>query len=816
MPRPFSGIRVIDLSDRFSGAFAARLFGDFGAEVLLLECDTEGHPTRHQAPFASSTEDQQSSVIHNFVNWNKQSIGYNKEDNEQRNTWLATADVVITTSIDEDFLEEVRSALQPNTVHLSITPHGLHGPLKDAPGNNLSMSARVGWASVNGYRDEPPLAMPRNQNGIVGGVAGYIVAAAALGHRDTVCSKGPIDVSELEAFALTVHPWGVAAVYNGLHRTAGPGGGRPRGTPGPLWDLSDGRMNFGLADFHNWTEAMKVCNLPEMGSRPEFIPDFGRHSKNLREVVFGLAETLPELKRWDVFHALAELRCVIGVVQDVDDLTKNEHLQAREFFAETKCLDKSVTVTGAPAKLHPSPWQISRPAPNVAENKDATLERSEQDLKLQTSASKHAMSAEGPLAGIRVLSFAQAWSGTFGTELLALLGADVVQIASTKHPDSFRRISNRVPAGVEDENRSQHPPNTQGHYNSVNLHKREINLDLTTEKGQEILWKLIPKFDMLVDNFRPTVLKKWGITLEKLHELRPGMILASISGYGETGPYSHYPANGATTEPMAGFSSLHGYRNEEGMNSGGLYPDPICGYFLVATIMAALNHRDRTGEPQRVDLSMMEAVASIMGDALIEYQTSGVKPKPQGNYDPNFAPHNMYQGKDGEWVAIAIQDQLEWDRFRKVVDDRRLNAEAFDSHRLILEAQDSSFLDVIVSEWVAKHDAAEVEKKLTDQRLIGARVVPLIEMYSKPEPNLQQAGFIQKINHPEAGPTWLPSRPWRFSGLESADIRHSPCVGEHSREVFAKDLGMSDAEYQELVELGITGTLDEEQSAGFG
>ena len=809
MIRPYSGIRVIDLSDRFSGAFAARLFGDFGAEVILLE-PPEGHPLRSEPPFANGSATSNSSVVHSYANWNKHSVVV--DSHETRDQWLATADIVITTSVDSDFLEQIRQVLSPDTIHLSITPHGLHGPLQDVPGNNLTMAARVGWASVNGYRDEPPLAMPRNQHGIVGGVAGYIVATASLRCRDSVCKDGPIDVSEFEAFALTVHPWGVAAVYNGLHRTAGPGGGRPRGNPGPLWPLADGRMNLGLADFHNWTEAMKVCNLPEQGERPELIPDFGRHSQDLRDVVWGLNESLPKLKRWDVFHALANLRCVIGVVQDVDDLTKNEHLVARDFFAHTETDGKQVRVTGAPAKLHPSSWQIDRPAPELGVN-TVQVERSDgnQSPSQHPKSQKTELQPQGPLAGIRVLSFAQAWSGTFGTELLALLGADVVQISSTKHPDSFRRISNRVPPGVVDESRTQHPPNTQGHYNSVNLHKREINLDLTNERGQEILWQLIPKFDMLVDNFRPTVLPKWGITLEKLHELRPGMIMASISGYGESGPYSHYPANGATTEPMAGFSSLHGYREDEGMNTGGLYPDPICGYFLVATILAAIRHRDLTGEPQRVDLSMMEAVASVIGDALIEYDATGKLPLPQGNYHSRFAPHNMYQAKDGEWIAVAVETNEQWLTLRKVVDDSRLADDQFST--MIGRKEGEEKLDEILAQWVAPQDANTLAKRLNQLSIAAARVNPLIEMYSMPEANLLEAGFIQRLEHPEAGQTWLPTRPWRFAGLKSEPIRHAPCVGEHSQEVFAEDLGMSASEYFDLVKRGITGTLEEEQNS---
>ena len=799
--KPFEGLRVVDLSTRFSGAFAARLFGDFGADVILAE-PPDGHPCRSEPPFANSSSRADRSVIHAFVNWNKRSVVQTSD--REHDELVRTADVVVTTSFDLDYLKDIEAALSNDAVHLCITAYGLHGSLQGREGNNLTLSSHCGWASINGFRDEPPLAMPRNQNGIVGGVMGYIAAASALRCRNSQSAPERVDVSELEAYALTVHPWGVAGVYHGRTANRGPGGGRLRGSPGPLWNLADGRMNLGLADFHNWTEAMNVCGLPEQGARPELIPDIGRHSQDMRDVVHGLAESLPKLQRWPVFHALAELRCVIGVVQNIDDLVENEHLLARDYFAETRIESQKVRVAGAPAKLHPSPWAVHRSAPKLGEHslEDVTHRRTgshqpEADRSFD----------EGPLAGVRVLSFGQAWSGTFATELLALLGADVVQIASVKHPDAFRRISNAVPAGVRDETRQQHVPNTQGHYNSVNLHKREIDLDLTHPKGQEILWQLIPKFDMLIDNFRPSVLPRWGVTLERLNSVKPGMIWASISGYGESGPYSHYPANGATTEPMAGLASIHGYDGDLGMNTGGLYPDPISGYFLVATIMAALEHRDRTGEPQRVDLSMMEAVSSVIGDAVIEYDACGDVPTPGGNRHLRHAPHNMYAAAEHEWIAIAVETDEMWSALVRMVADGRLADPVFQDEA-VRKAREIE-LDQVIAEWVADQDAEELATRLRDVGICASRVVPLIELYSKPDRALRDAGFIQRVNHPEAGNNWMPGRPFRFSTLGTPQIRPAPCVGQHSQEVFEDELGMASATYKALVEQDLTGTLDE-------
>ena len=809
MAAPFDGLRVADLSSRFSGAFAARLFGDFGADVLLLE-PPEGHPLRSEPPFLDDEPGPDRGVVHAFANWNKRSVCV--ASRHEIAAAIDGADVVVTTTTDPA-MAAIMDRLPPTTVHLSITPHGLNDPLSHASGNNLTMSARVGWASVNSYAGEAPLRLPRDMAGIVGGVTGYITAAAALRRRHATDHAECVDVSELEAFALTVHPWGVAAVYHG-QATRGPGGGRRRGSPGPLWDLADGQMNFGLADFHNWQAAMNVCNLPEIGARPELIPDIGRHSQNLRDVALGLAETLPNLKRWDVFHALAKLRCVIGVVQDVEDLTDDEQFLARDFFVTTEIEGRTVRAGGAPAKLKPSPWKLHRPAPRLANGMHKTTRWQSAPSAASSPNSAPVVAralAAGPLAGVRVLSFGQAWSGTFGTELLALLGADVVQIASTKHPDAFRRISNRVPAAVRDESRRQHPANTQGHYNAVNLHKREVNLDLTTGAGQEVLWRLLPNFDVLVDNFRPTVLPGWGITLEKLHALKPGMVWASISGYGESGPYRDYPANGATTEPMAGLSSLHGYEGDRGMNTGGLFPDPIGGYFLVATILAALAHRDRTGEPQRVDLSMMESVAAVVGDALTEYDATGRKPGPRGNHHPRIAPHNTFRALGADWLAVAAETDDAWDALRTVVDDPRLGDTRFatNTDRKANEKE----LDDILQAWCARQNATDAETQLNDVGVCAARIVPLYEIYARPDPHFKAAGFITKIEHPEAGSTWLPGRPWRFSAAPGEPIRPAPCVGEHSREVFGAELGMTDAQYEELVARGITGTLDEAASA---
>ena len=642
--------------------------------------------------------------------------------------------------------------------------------------------------------------MPRYQSGYVGGIAGFLGASAALRRRSSTSEPERVDVSELEAFTHTVHPWGIMSIYADQGDSWGATGWRPRGARGPLWQAGGGQMHLAIGDFHNWTEALTFLGLPEIANDPELIPGYGRHGRNLKPVIDALGEKLPDLDRWDVFRRLAELRCVVGVVQDMDDLLKDAQYVARGYLEDLEVNGKAVKVPGAPAKVSPAPWKLNQPAPSPDNSAGAfSSSRFTSDKTVDTK-------GKGPLAGVRVLSFGQAWSGTFGSEIFSLLGADVVQIGALQRPDVWRRTRIDIPAGVLDESKDQHPLNTSGLYNSVNLNKRELTLNVKDPRGLEIFWQLIPHFDVLIDNFRATVMPAWGVTLEKLHELRPGIVWGSISGYGVEGPYSDYPANGASTEPMSGLSSLHGYAGEQGMNTAGLYPDPVSGYILATGVMAALHHRDRTGEPQRVDVAMMEAVTMLCGDALVEYGMTGEVPRPLGNTHLQHAPHSHYACLNDEWVALAVETDSQWSELANAIggelaEERWRNA----GYRKAHEAQ----LDTHIAAYCESKAASQLEIEFCQKGVPAARVMPLYELYTQTNSPLHEMGFIQEVVHPEAGPSYLPGAPWHFSGSDELALRPSPCVGEHSREILQAELGISGDQYQALVDAGITGTLAE-------
>lgn len=800
----YEGLVVADLSGTLSGAFAARLFADHGAHVTMLE-PPEGHPLRREAPFFEDRPGPDRSVLHAYANWNKHARVV--QDPAEAADHLATADLIVTTDPPDQLNRWPLDAIRPEAVHLSLTPHGLNGPLANVHAGNLIHNSRSGWAYINAYRDEPPLSLPSRQAGYVGGWAGFIAAAAALRRRFETGASELVDVRELEALSHTVFPWCIASIYEGSGWSRGATGGRQRGDPGPLWEAADGRMNFGFGDWHNWAQAMELLNLPDQGAREDMQQRNGRYARDLAPVQAGVARELPNLQKWPLFHQLAQLRCISGVFQPIDELLRNDQLAARGFVVKTELDGSPVRAAGDPHPMTPPSWSLRAPAPPHAlpdSAADARAGEPRPQIEPDTRSS-----TRGPLDGIRILTFTHAWSGTFATELLAFLGADVVQIEALHHVDIWRNVRPWIPKAIRDESKVQHPVNTQGLFNAVNLNKRGITLDLRRDEGKQLFWRLLPKFDIVCENFRPGVLDGWGINLETLAAARPDIILATISGYGVTGPYARYPANGATTEPMSGLSSLHGYDGDPGMNTTGLYPDPISGYTLAGGIIAALARRDRVAGPQRIDVAMLEAVGVVVGDAMIEYDATARIPRPRGNHDYWRAPHNIYpcKGHD-EWLAISIETDRQWHALARELGDENLIIDQRFATPRDRKSHERD-LDQILAEWTCDQDAKKLEARLLSAGITAARVSPLYDLYAEPDPYLQKTGFVQSVDHPEAGPSWLPGAPWRLSGSADTQLRHSPVVGEHSREVLTTELDLTEAAYQALVARQITGTLND-------
>ncbi|MHB8574848.1 MAG: CaiB/BaiF CoA transferase family protein [Dehalococcoidia bacterium] len=797
----YADLTVLDLSSRLSGAFCARLFGDYGADVLLAE-PPQGHPLRREGPLLPDAPEGERSLLHAYANANKRSVLLERADTGSLEELVRRADVVVTNEAEPEFDWFERQ--NPRVVVVSITPYGRTGPLARQPGNELTANALSSWAASQGDPGEPPLKSSANQVGYLAGINAYVGAIAALYERDRGGRGQLVDASELEPLTLVAGPQMLVAEYAG----AAPPRHKPDMLRGPI-ACADGYVSLTLSRAHFWRDAMNVLGLHDLAEDERY--GSGVYRAQHRDEYSGRVEAaLRAWKRWDLFDRLAEIRCLVGVIQNMQDVAENPHLRDRGFFVESTLPNgRSAPFPGAPFRMSRTPWALRRPAPRVSSEWSVVSSGSDQAAPMPVEPTTHqsplTTHLPAPLAGVRALVFTQAWSGTFGTELLGLLGADVIQIEARSRPDGWRgSYEGNVPAAVRDPGRKQRAWNTSGLYNAVNLNKRAITLDLSDPRGLELFRQLLPSADVIAENFTPRVLTNLGIGYDALRAIKPDIILASLSAYGATGPYRNLPGIGGTVEPMSGLSSLLGYEDGRPQNSGAMYPDPVSGYCFAAAIIMALHHRNRTGEGQYIDLGMMEATASFSGDALLQFTAGlGVR-QPQGNRHVRIAPHGIYAAGDGGWLALSADDESAWHALVRIIGRPELIEDPRFTDMAARKANEA-VLDDAIGCWVHDQDAERVATALRAAGVTAAPVHGKLDVQA--DEHLRIRGFIVEVEHPEAG-TWPQTGvPWQFSRTPVAVTRPSPALGQHSREVLAEFLGVTDAEYEVLVAAGVTGDM---------
>ncbi len=414
------------------------------------------------------------------------------------------------------------------------------------------------------------------------------------------------------------------------------------------------------------------------------------------------------------------------------------------------------------------------------------------------------MSPRLPLAHLRATVLTQAWAGAYATRLLADMGAEVIQIEALNRIDPWRggyppRLSGTYPDQVP----GDRPYDRNAAYNSVNTGKKGITLDLNYPEARDALLELVSISDVFAENFSARVLPNLGLEYPALREVNPSIVLLRMPAYGCDGPYATYMGNGGSIEPMSGITSLLGYPGEPPINSGVMHTDPYAGMMATSAIMIALHHRARTGQGQEIDLSQQETSIGLIADRVMEYSMNGTGLERRGNRSDRMAPHDNYRcAGDDSWVAIAVRSDDEWTRLCALMDAPDL---AHD-HRfrdLSARLEHADELDAIISSWTRDKDAYEVTRLLQAEGIPCAPVLKATELADNPQ--LRERGFIQSVDHPEAGTQGYAGVAWRLSRTPGKLGGPSPKLGQHSVEVLRDYLGRSDEGIGDMVAHGITG-----------
>lgn len=267
-----------------------------------------------------------------------------------------------------------------------------------------------------------------------------------------------------------------------------------------------------------------------------------------------------------------------------------------------------------------------------------------------------------PLSGIRVLDLTQVYAGPTCTRILCDLGAEVIKLEGLKRTDITHLLV------IADNDSHDDFWNRMGYFLYRNAGKKSLTLDFSEPDAVELLKRLIPHADVVAESFTPRVMAQHGLDYESLRKIRPDLIMISLSGYGQSGPWRDYAAYGMGLEPASGISSLTGYRGGEPLRTGIAFTDPYSGIAGAGAVLTALHYRRRTGKGQYIDLSEQEAAIPVCGYALMDYAFNGREPERIGNRSPWFAPQGCYpcRGEDN-WLVLTVRDDAEWQAFCEAV-----------------------------------------------------------------------------------------------------------------------------------------------------
>ncbi|HET7578319.1 MAG TPA: CoA transferase [Bacillales bacterium] len=390
-----------------------------------------------------------------------------------------------------------------------------------------------------------------------------------------------------------------------------------------------------------------------------------------------------------------------------------------------------------------------------------------------------------PLEGIKIIDLTRILSGPFCTMTLADLGAEVIKIESPKGDDT----------------REWGPPfvgEESAYFLSVNRNKKSLVLNLKKDKGREVFFTLLKEADVVVENFRPGTLKRLGISYETLKERNPQVILASISGFGQTGPYSQKPGYDVLAQGMGGLMSVTGEPGRPPVKGGYSLADIGTGMWAAIGILAALREREKSGEGQWVDTSLLDTMVSWQTYLAGNYFATGKNPEPLGGAHPNIVPYQVFSASNGYFILAVGNDQL-WKRFIEsmemdILKESRFatNADRVRNRNELILVLEETFKQRPLKEWVKRFEEIEIPCGPVN------RFSDILN-----DPHIKERDMVVESDHPTIGHFKTLGLPVKLSRTTGKDLSVPPALGEHSESIL-KNLGYNNEDIASLNKDGIT------------
>jgi crotonobetainyl-CoA:carnitine CoA-transferase CaiB-like acyl-CoA transferase len=401
-----------------------------------------------------------------------------------------------------------------------------------------------------------------------------------------------------------------------------------------------------------------------------------------------------------------------------------------------------------------------------------------------------------PLEGIRVLDLSRILAGPSCTQILGDLGADVIKIERPGAGDDTRSWG---PPFLTDENGE--PTRESAYFLSINRNKRSVTVDITTDDGKAILYDLIEKSDVLVENFKVGDLDKRGFGWEEVHAKAPSLVYCSITGYGQDGPYAPQPGYDFIIQGMGGLMSITGEPDGEPMKVAVPIADIMSGMYATVSILAALREREKEGIGCRIDISLLDCQVAWLYNQVSNFLVDGLEPKRFGNAHPNIVPYQTFATADGH-VNLGVGNDPQFFRFCSLIErpDLRLDPR-FATNTLRLKHRKELITEISTA--FAKRTSAHWLSLCRQEQVPCGPIHTIPEVFE--DPQVKARGVLAEVKHSATGekPVRLLRSPIRMSGVELGIRSAPPMLGEHTNEVLGNDLGYSEAKIAALHDKGV-------------
>lgn len=815
-----AGLRVVELGNGVSAPFCARLFADYGADVIKVEPRGKGDDSRHWGPFPQDQPDPEQSGTFFFLNTGKRSVELDLDSSQDRSDLrrlLAEADLLVENQrpsrmracgFDADALSE----LNPDLVTISITPFGGTGPYADWNGYDLNAYHLTACGSrYCGRADEAPLEQGTFASEFFAAVAGAAWGLASLLGRDLIGGGQHLDVACSEVLAaLFVGAQNIGAYAQDGRYEKRSGRGMSLAAPATILPCIDGYVWMIALEIGQWHGLRRAMGDPEW-AQVELFDDMFERGRNADILYPLLEEWTRRHSKLEIMEACQAEGTPVTALFTTEDLALSPHLLERGAIVSMdhprvgKLLNLGVPirlVDGLPEHRGSAPLlgesdadfesghSVDRAAGAERDRGPWRGEKSRLSARGGAAASRASTDSVSrlPLEGVRVANFGWAWAGPAAGQVLGLLGAEVYKIETRARIDINRTLP-PFANGIPGPDRS-----LQNHAGWAG--NGSIQLNLKKPEARELARQLVAVSDIAIENFGPGVMEKLGLGYERLREARSDIILVSMPGAGGSGPLSHLRTYGNSLGGISGIDELTGYLDDDPCPMENAFADPYSGVAASWAALLALERRRHTGRGQKIDCSQQETLMQMVGPLFMDYSMNGRKSGPAGNRHPlgAAAPHGVFPclGED-RWISLAVYTDEEWQGLVRALGDPVWSRPFGD---LASRLAGIEVLHEHLSQWTAGFPDRELAERLQSHGVAAAPVLDVADLLSDPQ-FVARETFIE-VTHPLGFEETIYGSYIKAS-RSPVDVRPGPAIGQDNEHVFGEILGLSERQIRQLV-----------------